>query len=245
MPQAVLTFDGREAVYGSALLCHNERLADSLDPAARDVAEISKKRNKTEADHLELARREFIGGLYLGDNGPMVPAMNMLRCIEGGARRLKRGKDVNRGLVPLDEYADLDYEGPRDPDELWKQGFWLRKGVGVGTKRVTRTRPCFKNWKLVLPVEVDANIWDPHTLQDVCDQAGKYEGLGDMRPIHGKALITVTPIDEWLSMPDGDLSAVGLARKTRIQQIRDEDEARNGRHLVAKVKAKVGANGRG
>ena len=120
--KVVLAFDGRSSAQGSPLLCHNERLADPLDPTTRAVAEISSKRKKTEADHLELARREFEGGLYLGENGPMIPAANMLRCVEDGARRVRKGKDVNRGIVPLEDYADLDYAGPRDVDTLWQEG---------------------------------------------------------------------------------------------------------------------------
>ncbi len=153
--KVVLAFDGRESVNGSAILCHNERLADPLDPAARAVAEISGKRKKTEADHLEMARREFEGGLYLGDNGPMIPAANMLRCVQAGATRVKKGRDVNRGIVPLEDYADLDYPGPRSVQELWEQKFWLRKGVGIGTKRVTRTRACFKNWHSAICRQID------------------------------------------------------------------------------------------
>lgn len=229
--QVVLDFDGREAAAGSAILCHNERLADPLDPAARAVAEISGRRKKTEADHLELARREFEGGLYLGANGPMIPAANMLRCVEDGAKRIRKGRDVNRGIVPLEEYADLDYPGPRDVDKLWKEEFWLRKGVGVGTSRVIRTRPCFKEWKLSLAIEVDAEIWDIHQLQEVCALAGKYAGLGDMRPVHGRCTITATPIDEWLKLSNGDLSAVAQARKTRIKQIAEADKKRAKTHL--------------
>lgn len=232
--KVVLSFDGRAEVNGSALLCHNERLADPLDPAARAVAEIAGKRKKTEAEHLELARREFIGGLYTNGNGPMIPAANMLRCIEDGARRVRRGKDVNRGIVPLVEHADLIYDGPRDEDTLWKEGYWLRKGVGVGTKRVIRTRACFNDWRLELPIEVDPEIWDLHSLQEVCALAGKYAGLGDMRPIQGRCQITAEPIDEWLKMSNGDTNAVAVAVKTQIQRIRDEDGQRTVKHTNRK-----------
>lgn len=235
--KVVLSFDGRADVNGSALLCHNERLADPLDPAKRAVSEIADKRKKTEAEHLELARREFLGGLYTNGNGPMIPAANMLRCIEDGARRVRRGKDVNRGIVPLVEHADLIYDGPRDPDELWTAGFWLRKGVGVGTKRVIRTRPCFNDWRLELPIEVDPDIWDLHSLQEVCALAGKYAGLGDMRPIQGRCQITAMPIDEWLTLSKGDTDAVLVAVKTQIQRIRDEHGERLVNH-VGKSKSK-------
>ncbi len=232
--KVVLTIDGGADVNGSALLMHNERLADPLDPAARAVSEIAGKRKKTEAEHLELARREFLGGLYTNGNGPMIPAGNILRCVQGGARRVKKGKDVNRGIVPLTDHADLIYEGPRDEDSLWKDGFWLRKGVGVGTSRVMRTRPCFNEWRLELPIEVDPDIWDLHSLQEVCELAGKYEGLGDMRPVQGRCKITATPISEWLTMQDGDTTAVAAAVRTQIQRIKDEHEVRLANHAKSK-----------
>src|SRR5262249_49765792 len=59
----LLKLDGTAASGGSPLVMHNERLADPLDPFARDIAKVSKKRNKTEADHLEIARLEFLGGM--------------------------------------------------------------------------------------------------------------------------------------------------------------------------------------
>ncbi len=232
--KVVLTVDGGADSNGSALLMHNERLADPLDPAARAVSEIAGKRKKTEAEHLELARREFLGGLYTNGNGPMIPAGNILRCIQGGARRVKKGKDVNRGIVPLADHADLIYDGPRDEDSLWKDGFWLRKGVGVGTSRVMRTRPCFNEWRLELPIEVDPDIWDLHALQEVCELAGKYEGLGDMRPVQGRCKITATPLDEWLKMKSGDTTAVATAVRTQIQRIKDEHEKRLANHAKSK-----------
>ena len=43
--QVLLRLDGRSPK-GSALICHNERLADPLDPFARAIKEVSGKRKK-------------------------------------------------------------------------------------------------------------------------------------------------------------------------------------------------------
>lgn len=227
--RVVFTFDGRTEAFGSPLLCHNERLSDPLSPFTRAVAEISGKRKKTEADHLELARREFLGGLYTNGNGPCIPAWNLLRCIQDGAKRLKRGKDVIRGIHPLQEHSDILYNGPRDPDELWKDrdgGFMLRKGVGVAMKRVMRTRPLFREWKTDLLCEVDPEVFDLHTLSEIAELAGKYDGLGDMRPIYGRCKITVTPADEWLALGNGDIDSIWDANKSSIARIQEEHESR-------------------
>ena len=74
-----LLLDGRAEAGGSPLVMHNERLADPLDEYVRDIAKLSRKRQKTEADHLEIARLEFLGGLYLnGDGVPSVAAVALL-----------------------------------------------------------------------------------------------------------------------------------------------------------------------
>jgi hypothetical protein len=190
--KVILNADGRVASGGSALVMHNERLADPLDDMTRSISAISKKRSKTEADHLEIARLEFLGGMYTNGNGPCLPAWNVLRCLQDGAKRLKRGADVLRGVYPIVDHADVQYEGPRDPGALWKAGgFSLRKTVGVQRARTMRTRPIFLDWMIELPVEVDPVIFDIDVLRNAWEQAGKYAGIGEMRPIYGRFVGTI------------------------------------------------------
>jgi hypothetical protein len=153
---------------------------------------VSKKRNKTEADHFEIGRLEFLGGMYTNGNGPCLPAWNILRCLQDGAKRHKRGVDVLRGVYPLVEHADVIYDGSRDPDEMWKVGgFALRKTVGVQRSRTIRTRPIFTDWSAELPVEVDPVVFDLDTLRNVWREAGIYAGLGEMRPVYGRFAATI------------------------------------------------------
>ena len=195
--KVTLKLDGRVASGGSSLVMHNERLADPLEEIVRQIAGITKKRNKTEADHLEIARLEFLGGLYTNDNGPCLPAWNILRCLQDGAKRHKRGADVLRGIYPLVETVDLAYDGPRDPDKMWKKGgFALRKTVGIQRSRTMRTRPVFSDWTAELPVEVDPTIWDVDTLAHVWKDAGTYAGLGEMRPVFGRFVATLEEVPE-------------------------------------------------
>lgn len=200
--KVLLKLDGRTSAGGSALVMHNERLADPLDPFVRDIAAISKKRNKTEADHMEIARLEFYGGLYtapaienvasVNGNVPTLPAWNVLRCLQDGAKKHKRGVDVLRGVYPISEHADLLYEGSPEPVELWKDGsFALRKTVGIQRSRTMRTRPIFHDWQAELAVEVDSTVFDLDTLKVCWTDAGKYAGLGEMRPVYGRFLGTI------------------------------------------------------
>lgn len=199
--KVLLIADGRAESGGSALLMHNERLADPLDPFTRAIGAISKKRNKTEADHLEIGRLEFLGGLYtipvidspdtVNGNVPCVPGWNIVRCLQDGATRHKRGKDVLRGVVPLGEIGELSYMGATHPDEMWHTGLFLRKGVGISGRRVHRTRPLLAEWQTELLIEVDPTIFDLDTLAVCWRDAGVYCGLGDMRPIYGRFKGTV------------------------------------------------------
>lgn len=184
------------------MLMHNERLADPLDTIARAMSGISSKRKKTDADHAELAHLEFLGGMYTNTpleavglkvvtNGefPVVPSWNIIRCLQEAAKRHRRGADVLRGIMPApgEPFSRLVYDGPSNPQKLWEHGgFSLRKGVGISGKRVMRTRALFEEWALKLTVEVDQLIFDKDTVEVIWREAGRYCGLGDMRPIYGR-----------------------------------------------------------
>jgi len=190
--EVLLQLDGTTEAGGSPLVMHSERLADPLNEYTRSIAAVSKKRSKTEADHEEIGRLEFLGGMYTNGNGPCLPAWNILRCLQGGAKRHKRGLDVLRGVYPRAEHGDVVYDGPREPDEMWKAGgFALRKSVGVQRARTMRTRPIFVDWKSQLPVEIDPKIFDLDTIRNLWEESGIYEGIGDMRPVYGRFKGTV------------------------------------------------------
>jgi hypothetical protein len=200
--EATLTATGE-----AALVMHNERLADPLDTMTRALASVTSKRKKTITDHEEISRLEFYGGLYTtepiefdGDDvavpdgaEPTIPAWNLLRCLQDGAKRDKRGLDVLRGVHPIEEFCHLDYDGERDPQLMWKsQEYVLRKTVGVQRARTTRTRPIFSDWTLSLLVEVDTEVFDLDALARSWKMAGRYAGLGEMRPVYGRFVGTVT-----------------------------------------------------
>ena len=58
--------------------------------------------------------------------------------------------------------------------------------VRVGTARVPRARPLFKTWKIDFKITVvDEQTWDAGTVRQVLEEAGKYQGVGDFRPLYG------------------------------------------------------------
>lgn len=240
------------------LLMHNERLADPLNPYARWSAELAGKRKKTERDLEELGRRDFLGGGYWeideGPTGeasdPVIPSYNLVRSIQEAAKRFRLGKEVVRGIIPVDEFASLEYEGPRSAQEMWKDGgFHLRKGVVISSKRVIRTRPAFDNWALEVEVEVDLALFDPETVELLAIAAGKYEGLGDARPRFGRYSASTKLLGDPADYASGDVLAVlreRLAAKSARAAIEAADEAHaevnpNGSGRRKRVAKKEGA----
>lgn len=210
MARMVVTADGRTESGGTPLLFHNPRLADPLDPFSREIGKISRKRGKTEADHLEIALLEFIGGLYhdgaddwlkanrkpdetiitlkdptVNGNGifaPYLPGSNMRASIQEAAKKHKQGKSVERGLMPVTLKNKVVYDGPTDLDELWQSGrHALRKEVGIQGKLTQRTRAIFVDWQIEFEMELDLNVLDPDQINQFAELAGRYEGLGDNR----------------------------------------------------------------
>jgi hypothetical protein len=188
MARLTVTFDGSSDIGGSPLLCHNERLADPLDPITMELAKLSGQRKKTEAIYLEMSRLEFVGGLYLDENEDIVvPSWNVVRCIQSGATRFKLGKDIVRALIPVTQYTPILYDGPRDIESMWNDGrFVSRKGVGISGRRIIRTRPSFVDWRVVTELELDLDILTPEKVDQCVKSAGKFEGFGDNRPSNGR-----------------------------------------------------------
>lgn len=179
-----------------ALLVHNIRLANPLDPYAREVKRLSAKRNRTEDDLIEMSRVEFAGGLYHSDDlGPYVPSTWFHAALvkAGGLRRL--GSHVKRAVVVAED-AGLEYDGPRDVDGLWRDGRFVdQRMVTVGQAKVLRTRPRFTDWAVAFPVLVDTTGIDPEAFAEVAKIAGDLIGMGDYRPVFGRFSVTASIVN--------------------------------------------------
>ena len=169
------------------LVMHNEQLSDPLNKWARLLREISKKRNKTEDDLLEMSRREWFGGLYYDEQiGVHVPERCLERMLRDAASKSKRGRDVVSGLI-VTEPAPLVYKGPKKPDDLWASGsFLLRASVGVTQSRVIRSRPIFRDWSLTFTVNYDELVLEAADIDGFATLGGRLCGMLDWRPKHGR-----------------------------------------------------------
>jgi hypothetical protein len=172
---------------------HNARLANPLDPAAKEVKKYTSKRKKTDEDYATLAQLEHLGGLYFdGDLGPYIPGENVMRCLVDGAKLTKQGTSVTRGVFIKDDMCPLAYAGPRTPEELWDQGFKHMASVKVGTQRVMRCRPWFpEGWTLEAMGTVDSAVMELEDIRTIITNSGLMIGLGDWRPRFGRFEATV------------------------------------------------------
>jgi len=169
------------------LLMHNGQLANPMNKFAKAMKAITSKRKKTDEDHIELARLEFLGGLYADDQGRSVlPGEVIEGTIVAGAKKTKKGKDAKSAII-VDGNFPLIYDGPKTPKTLWEdERFRYVAGVVVGQSRVMRTRPMFKNWECKFTVHYLEEVFDAKEVIDFVDTAGRMAGLLDGRPRFGR-----------------------------------------------------------
>jgi hypothetical protein len=172
----------------SPLLMHNPRLADPDDEIVQEIHKINSKQKKTADDREHRSHLEFIGGLYLGVNGPVIPAVNIRKCwIETGRSR-KLGTAVQRAVIMNAVEYPVEYDGPRDPEELWQETshrnrMMIATGNGRSRARLPRIRPMFMPWGLTFEIDLITQFIDLDAFQEIVRDAGIIEGLGDGRII--------------------------------------------------------------
>jgi hypothetical protein len=172
------------------LLLHNERLASPLNPYVKRIAELTSVRGKTEEQLWQIARLEFEGGLYFDERlGPYIPANMLRKCLITGARLIRAGKKIERGVSVADFMLPIVYDGPRDVDGLWGDGkspFVDMRPVRVNSSRIDRCRPVFRDWLIEAEVIADPQQIDPEEFAEVARLAGEMQGLGDYREMYGR-----------------------------------------------------------
>jgi hypothetical protein len=130
---------------------HNGRLADPADSFSIRIKEITKKRNKTEADYKAIEELEWEASLYYNHESRAIVPGNVLEGAYFGAGKERRqGQDVRRGISVPEDWP-LIYKGPQTVDGLRADpNFRFRCIVtNPSTKgRTARVRPIFRQWQL-------------------------------------------------------------------------------------------------
>lgn len=150
------------------------------------MKKITSKRVKTDADYEEMSRIEFMAGLYMSKDGPVIPSKCFNAMTIAAAKKSKEGQSA-KSAVFCDNYAVLEYDGPRADDELFQRDeFRSTEKVRVGMSSVQRTRPVFNKWTCIVTFNIDSALVNPSRLDEWMVVAGTQIGLGDWRPQYGR-----------------------------------------------------------
>jgi hypothetical protein len=176
----------------SPLLCHNGQTADPRNTYAKAMKAVSGKRKKTDADYDELARLEWLAGLYRIDGDLVIPDYVIESAMIKGAMKSKRGPQAKCGLF-FTEHSSLEFDGKPAAitddtlSEMFASGqFTHTIGVKVGMSKVMRTRPMFRNWSISITAQYDPDVLNMRDVEEIAIDAGKLVGIGDWRPKHGR-----------------------------------------------------------
>lgn len=171
------------------MIMHNGRLANPLDPYARQMAAISKKRNKTDEDRIELMRIEARGAAYETPDGLLgVPTLNVWATLHSAAKQFKRGRDIERGLIcAADEVVPLLVDGATANVDAYLADFDHidYRPVRVQSSRTMRARPIINEWSCSCDLELMDDIFDLSSFVPIVEWGGRYVGLNEWRPIFG------------------------------------------------------------
>jgi hypothetical protein len=170
----------------SPLLMHNGSLADPLYFWTKKIKEITAKQKKTDADHEEIGRLEWRGGLYLHNGVPCIPDVAQKATLFNAAKTLKLGKKIKAGLFIYD-HALLSYEGPTDIEALWAdEQFRDRRNMKVSGSMVMRTRPKFDQWAIAMVIGFDDEVLNASQVDQCVHIGGRLIGLLEGRPANGR-----------------------------------------------------------
>jgi len=172
------------------LLMHNGQSSDPLNPFAQAMKKVSGKRQKTEDDYRELARIEFLSGMYLKDKKPCIPGFVFESCLVSAAKKTKRGKLALAGMFVPDDSL-LEYSGAKDIDKLYQDDkFRLTTSVRIQNNRVMRTRPKFDEWAVKIEIKYDPKVLNESDVIEIAKTAGDV-GLCDWRPKFGRFSVEI------------------------------------------------------
>jgi len=168
------------------LLMHNGQTADPLNEFAIRMKEITGKRMKTDADHRELARIEWMAGLYLAGGKPCIPGEIFESALVTAAKRKKRGQAAMSGIVCYDP-AVLDFpDKEMTLEQLWETGKYRKTcGVRVQRNRVMRTRPIFTEWAADVRIGFSPSQCNAKDVREWMRILGDEVGICDWRPKFG------------------------------------------------------------
>jgi hypothetical protein len=175
----------------SPLLMSADRLADPLDPATIEHKKLTSIRGKAKTHDVvvAIAKSQYTNGVYYEEGvGPVIPTVNIKKCLEEGAKLSRNGDKVRKGVIIFEENAVLEYnkrpkKGFHTPEDLWNKApiYLDKRPVVVGQSKVMCYRPKFSSWSVDLTIHFDTEITESGWIIDFFNAAGAYVGIGGFR----------------------------------------------------------------
>ncbi len=172
------------------LLIKSDRLANPMATITKEYKALTSdaRLKKTDEGQMMIARHEYLAGFYDDEDGIRIPTGNIWKSLVMGARKYKKGKDVEGGVIMIDETAEFKFDGPKNHQKLWENPNFVdaRTVVLRGSSRIMCYRPLLKEWEIVTEVAYDPSIIDLDNLLMYWKTAGVVCRLGTYRTLFGR-----------------------------------------------------------
>lgn len=151
---------------------------------------LEESNNKTTRSKEHDPKVDAETALYKDAKGNIiVPSFCVLSCLRESAKNFQvpgKGKKTYKNFI----YAGIRMEVENIP--LISENGWEidAKTVVVQRSRIVRARPRFDEWALIFTLEIIDPIITPQILKQIIEDAGKYNGLLDFRPLYGLFKLT-------------------------------------------------------
>lgn len=167
------------------MIQHSDRLIDPMDPLTIRKSELTGMKAKTPEVFRSIMEIEIEGAAYFEDDiGVFLPGDNLRKSFIEGARLLKQGKSIERGLFVVEPRLKMKYsKADATLDQLKSDPhFRFARSVVQARNRIIRARPIFRDWSCEATVQYDPTIIksDEQALK-LFNTAGRYVGVGDWR----------------------------------------------------------------
>lgn len=193
----------------SPMIVHNGGNISPLHPCNKLKSEYTKKRKKTDDDHINIARIEWFQSLYLdrpldlqvtGEEekfydankerpNVVLPIKCIRACVKSGAKLSRNGKAVDRAV----QFTDVDFYRPSDsgkrlsfPDinKMSDDLDYIDETVmSVQRSKVVRYRAIFKKWAATVHGALAEEMLNTEDLTQAIQMAGDFEGINDSRSL--------------------------------------------------------------
>lgn len=169
------------------LLMANPQMANPLNHYKKEISKYTSKRNKTDEDHEEISRLQFLGHLYYDEEiGVYIPSEMIEASIVNGAKVTKNGKKIPLAVNVVEYKIPLIYKDIKTPDELFNDEDFVDVRFGVlNRSKILVTRPRFNQWEIVFNVDVDTSLLNVEEFVEAVNNAGQRAGIGTYRPKYG------------------------------------------------------------